>query len=86
MNPRNYRKSPLSPPFDYAQDMLFQRGEHLFYSPNPPLKKEEQGGFVCRGRNDPSQLRLIVLVFFFIWMLLAAGIGDAHPLGNFSIN
>jgi hypothetical protein len=43
------RKSPLTPPFDDAQDMLFQRGElvviALSFFDHPSLKKGERGGF-----------------------------------------
>jgi hypothetical protein len=57
---RSAGKSPLTPPFDYAQGMLFQRGELGSKSAeppvlteygsksvvdNPPLKKGEIGGF-----------------------------------------
>ena len=32
-------KSPLAPPFDYAQGMLFQRGNIVLVVQTPPLPK-----------------------------------------------
>jgi hypothetical protein len=47
MEPRVIKKSPLAPPFGYAQGMLFQRGEVAvdkenyarYFFDHPPLKK-----------------------------------------------
>jgi hypothetical protein len=44
---RSGQKSPLSPPFDKAQGMLFQSGVKLQRKTIPPLKMGDRGGFSC---------------------------------------
>ena len=80
------RKSPLTPPFDLAQGMLFQRGGFVFVRQIPPLAKGEQGGFFSRAKSNSTILRFIVAALSFLCPMLFAGLCAAHPLGNFSIS
>src|SRR5918995_6187676 len=46
-------KSPRAPPFDVAQDMLFQRGVRILRRKIPPLEKESVKKSVHGSRASP---------------------------------
>jgi hypothetical protein len=57
-------KSPLAPPFDYAQDMLFQEGNTLRCA-NSPLKKGElRGIFLANGECNFTKTSIAKLQEF----------------------
>jgi hypothetical protein len=61
--PHTCPKSPLAPPFDYAQGMLFQRGGMLISVQIPPLKNFEKGGlrgiFLANGEYNLTKSSIV---------------------------